>query len=367
MSISSEDLADLFHEAPCGYLLLTADGEIKEANATIERWLDMAAESLVGRRLRDLLSTPGRIFFETSFAPQLRLSGSIEEVMLDLLRRDGERLPVLVNASERRDAEGRAVAVRVIVMRAPERRGYERDLLGREALAVQMLADEQVVSGLREQFIAVLGHDLRNPLASVTSGVRLLQRDPSRERAEQIAAMMHAGVLRMSGMIDNVLDFARGRLGGGISLQRGPADLEAALLQVIDELRAAHPGRDIAFNCRLPGLIDCDVLRMSQLVSNLVGNACAHGDPATFVAVEAFVMEGVLEISVANGGAAIPEHKLLKLFEPFSHEPGSAPRQGLGLGLFIASQIAISHGGLLTVNSSDSETRFTYRMSLASA
>mgnify|MGYP002385169961 CR=1 FL=1 len=346
---------------------MSPDGAIIRANITFARWLGVTPSELIGRRFRDLLSVAGRIFYETNFAPLLRLRGGFEEVALDLVKADGGKLPILVNASERRDADDALVEVRVVAVRATERRGYERDLQDREAAAVQRLADEQAISTLREQFIAVLGHDLRNPLSSVSSGVRLLMRDPSREKAERIAAMMHASVLRMSGMIENVLDFARGRLGGGISLQRGPADLETTLLQVVDELRTAHPERQIDLTYSLPELVDCDAPRMSQLISNLVGNACTHGDPATFVAVDAFAEEGLLEVSVANGGARIPEHKLQALFEPFSHEPGSAPRQGLGLGLFISSQIAKSHGGVLTVSSSDTETRFTFRMPLASA
>jgi signal transduction histidine kinase len=226
------------------------------------------------------------------------------------------------------------------------------------------LLDALGASDLREQFIAVLGHDLRNPLASVSSGVRLLQRNPSKEKADQIAAMMHASVLRMSGLIENVLDFARGRLSGGISLHRGPADLEAAIRQVVDELRTAHPNRRIDEHYALPPLVDCDVTRMSQLVSNLVGKACTHSDPETFVAVNASETGASLEIFVANGGAPIPESKLATLFKPFSRERGSSPVKGLGLGLFIASEIATSHGGSLTADSS-SETRFTFRMPLA--
>ena len=138
-------------------------------------------------------------------------------------------------------------------------------------------------------------------------------------------------------------------------------------MQAAAELRAAHPGRVIDEAYRLPPLIDCDAPRLSQLVSNLVGNAIAHGDPATFVRLEASTTETELEIAVSNGGDPIPDSKMKSLFEPFSHEAGSTPRKGLGLGLFIASQIASSHGGVLTVSSSVSETRFTFRMPLATA
>jgi sigma-B regulation protein RsbU (phosphoserine phosphatase) len=357
---------DHFELAPCGYLLLAADGHVTRVNTILTHWLQMRADDIVDRPFRNLLTVPGRILYETNIAPLLRLQGGFEEVALDLIRGD-DKMPVLLNAVAQEDELGNLLGVRMTLVRAQERRGYERDLQGREAAAMRMLHDAQAASELREQFIAVLGHDLRNPLASVSSGVRLLQRSPSKERADQIAAMMQASVLRMSALIENVLDFARGRLGGGISLQRAPADLEAAIAQVVDELRSAHPSRTFDTNYSLPPLVDCDAARMSQMLSNLIGNACTHGDHATSVVVGASVGKGGLEIFVANGGAQIPGDKLQSLFKPFSREPGSAPVQGLGLGLYIASEIARSHGGTLEASSSERETRFTFRMPLALA
>lgn len=361
------DLLDLFEHAPCGYLVVSTDGRIDKVNATLAQWIGRTAADLTGRRLNELMTVGSSVMYETSFAPLLRLKGAFEEVALDFVTADGQKLAVVVSASERRDPGGRPTAIRMVAARATERRGYERDLQSSEAAAVRSLADEREIAGLREQFIAVLGHDLRNPLASVSSGVHLLLRDPSREKAQRIAGMMHASVLRMATMIENVLDFARGRLGGGVSLQRAPADLEATIRQVTAELRAANPGRAISETYDLPPLVDCDASRVSQLISNLVGNAIAHGDPATFVAVESFVREDELEIAVTNGGKPIPADKMTTLFEPFSYESGSAPRRGLGLGLFIASQIAKSHGGALTASSTSTETRFTFRMPLATA
>lgn len=362
-----DELIDLFERAPCGYLLLSTDGRIEKVNDTFAKWVGHGPVDLQGRRLTDLLSVGAAVLFETSFLPLLHLKGAFEEGALDLLTATGEALAVLVSASERPGVAGRPAAIRMVAMRATQRRGYEHDLRQSQQTAVRDLADERATAGLREQFIAVLGHDLRNPLASLSSGVRLLRRDPSREKAERVAAMMQASVLRMTAMIENVLDFARGRLGGGIDLQRTAVDLETAIRQVAAELRAANPGRIIDESYSLPPLVDCDPSRISQLVSNLVGNAIAHGDPATFVAVESFVSEGVVEIAVANGGEPIPASKMKTLFEPFSYEAGSVPRTGLGLGLFIAAQIAKSHGGTLTAQSSLAETRFTFRMPLATA
>ena len=179
--------------------------------------------------------------------------------------------------------------------------------------------------------------------------------------------MMRASVLRMTDMIENVLDFARGRLGGGFSLRRAPTDLEATILHVVDELRAAYPERSIDVQSAVPALVDCDGPRMAQLLSNLVGNACVQGDPAIPVTINASAMEQAVELSVGNGGVPISEARMHTLFQPFSRQLGSAPAPGLGLGLFIASEIAIAHGGTLTASSSAAETRFTFRMPLASA
>ncbi len=233
------------------------------------------------------------------------------------------------------------------------------------AMTHKALLAETGASALREQFIAVLGHDLRNPLAAIASGVRILQRSPSKERADQVAGMMQASVHRMTGMIENVLDFARGRLGGGVALHLAPADLDATVRHVVQEARAAFPAATLVERLDLPRPISCDAPRLSQMLSNLLGNACTHGDRAQPVEVDAAVVQGVLEIAVVNSGPAIPDETMATLFKPFARGIDTAPRQGLGLGLYIASEIAKSHGGELRAASSDESTRFVFRMPVA--
>ena len=103
------------------------------------------------------------------------------------------------------------------------------------------LTSQREEAELREQFIAVLGHDLRNPLASIAAGMRLIQKSKLDEQAEAIVLMMQKSVMRMASLIDNVLDFARGRLGGGITLTLSAQPLEPTLQQVVDELQSTHP------------------------------------------------------------------------------------------------------------------------------
>jgi len=228
------------------------------------------------------------------------------------------------------------------------------------------LLDARAAAELREQFIAVLGHDLRNPLAAVDAAARLLKKRPLDPHSKTLLDHLQASVDRMAGLIDNVLDFARGRLGGGFIVDRSvsPA-LESALLQVVDELATARPDREIVADVRLAEPVNGDARRLAQLLSNLVGNAVTHGAPNGPIRVYARSSGGTFDLSVSNAGEPIPPATLARLFEPFSRASAKPHQQGLGLGLYIAREIARAHSGVLEVASDAAETRFTFRMPLA--
>ena len=236
------------------------------------------------------------------------------------------------------------------------------DAANRLAASEARLLSERETSELREQFIAVLGHDLRNPLASIAAGTKLLTRG-SRDAAP-ILALMEQSVARMSALIDNVLDFARGRLGGGIALNRATQALEPVLSQVIAELRASFPANRIETDFDLTRQVECDSGRIAQLFSNLLANALTHGAAGTPVWVRASTRADAFELSVANAGEPIPPNAINRLFQPFYRVSAEDARQGLGLGLYIAAEIARAHGGKLDLVSSPQETRFTFHMPL---
>src|SRR4029079_12436764 len=174
------------------------------------------------------------------------------------------------------------------MIKATDRRRYERELLNARDDAKTNLENERETSALRAQFIAVLGHELRNPLASISAGARILGREAKSDKEHQVIAMLETTVVRMAGLIDNVLDFARGRLGGGLTLDRDTRKpLEPVLHQVIDELRLSSPGRQIEAQYAINAPVDCDRRRIGQLVSNLVGNAISHGASNQSVRVRA--------------------------------------------------------------------------------
>ena len=224
------------------------------------------------------------------------------------------------------------------------------------------LFDATQAAELREQFIAVLGHDLRNPLASIEAGTRLLADAQLEGRPAKILALMQDSCRRMARLIDDVLDFARGRLGGGLPLRMtAGGKLPELLHQVVAELRAVHPDRVIEAEISPPDAIICDPSRLAQLLSNLIGNALTHGDKASPVSVRAGTEGERFVISVSNQGVPIPEDKLRCLFQPFKRGEGGRT-EGLGLGLYIAAEIAEAHGGRLDVRSDEEETCFSFSM-----
>jgi signal transduction histidine kinase len=234
------------------------------------------------------------------------------------------------------------------------------DLSRRVDASEAALLDEREAARLREQFIAVLGHDLRNPLSSIAGTAAVLARTPLPEPVTGLVTRMQNSVRRMAGLIDNLMDFARGRLGGGITIKLERAPLAPALEQVVAELHTSQRPIETSFD--LPEPVVCDRARIAQLFSNLLANALVHGRPGAPVHAGARVVDGSLEVFVANDGDPIPPSTRARLFAPFARGEVAENQSGLGLGLYIASEIARAHGGTVAVDSSSAETRFTLRI-----
>ena len=225
------------------------------------------------------------------------------------------------------------------------------------------LVGERETSELREQFIAVLGHDLRTPLGSILLGAELLEKEPLSERARGVVMRMRRSAHRMAALVNDVVDFTRGRMGGGIAVDlQAYTCLVSPLTQVVEELRGAHPARDIEMDFTFGSPVQCDVQRIQQLLANLLHNALVYGDPSEPVQVRGASQNGIFELSITNRGPAMSQATIDQLFKPFWRASAHASNEGLGLGLFIVSEIARSHGGDLHVASTDDSTRFTFRL-----
>ena len=231
------------------------------------------------------------------------------------------------------------------------------------------LLDERASRELREQFIAILGHDLRNPLQAVYANGDLLERKLKDPVLTAIAGRIKTNARRMSSLIDDVLDFARGRLGGGIDVELTEVkNLNIGLNTVVQEMLDAQPGCEIISHINVVHSIRCDLGRLQQIASNLLGNALAHGLERSPVKITATADDNDFVLEVWNAGEPIPRDSIDKIFEPFWRHSISATRKGLGLGLHICSQIVRAHQGRISVTSSkEYGTQFTVRLPLRTA
>jgi signal transduction histidine kinase len=226
-----------------------------------------------------------------------------------------------------------------------------------------LLADAQQTAELREQFIAVLGHDLRTPLSAILMAVQVARRKEPDARLLPLLDQIGRSAQRISALVDDVVDFTRGRMGGGIALELRREDkLNLVFEQVIAELRDIYPERGIDARLQPIGTLMCDPGRMGQLLSNLLKNALVHGAADQPITVNASHAGGVFRLTVANAGPRIPDEVKRQLFKPFWRGSAKVAREGLGLGLFIVSEIARSHGGSIEVETSGTRTCFIYTM-----
>ncbi|WP_095155286.1 GAF domain-containing sensor histidine kinase [Pseudomonas sp. Irchel 3E13] len=212
------------------------------------------------------------------------------------------------------------------------------------------LASAHEQGRLREQFVAVLGHDLRTPLSAVRMSADLLETKTTDKRSLKLVSAIRNSALRMGVLIENVLDLARGRMGGGIPIKRQLVDdLGHTLGLTLAEHQSSHPNVTFLPALDLPSGVYCDPVRISQVLSNLLGNAVTHGSTTTPVTVQAHALNDEIVISVTNQGPPIPAQLMPLLFEPFTRSEAGQHGEGLGLGLYIASQIVTAHNGTLNV------------------
>jgi signal transduction histidine kinase/DNA-binding response OmpR family regulator len=248
---------------------------------------------------------------------------------------------------------------------------FAEDFARRAAMAIENAQAHAALSAaleFNERFVAILGHDLRNPLAAIDMAAGVLRQrvaitnDPS---AVRVLDRVRSSSCRMSRMIEQVLDLTRSRLAGGLAISPGPMDLCDTLTGIVNELRMSHPSRTIVLRCQsLTGSWDRD--RLEQVFSNLIANAIHYGEVTKPVTIAARRENGVVLVDVHNDGEPIPEQLRVQLFNPFrrgSRDSRTSKTDGLGLGLYISHQIAVAHGGDLDVRSSPSEGT-TFRVTL---
>ena len=361
--------ADLWEQAPCGLLVTGADGTMLYANATICRWLGYELAQLVGvKRFADVMPMGARVFLQTHWTPLLQIQGSVSEVQLDLLHREGHRLPMILNAI-RRERDGR-VQDEIAVLIATDRKTYERELLSARAKAETVAIDlEQAQLKLREanealaaehrrkdEFLATLAHELRNPLAPLSNLVDVIKlRGREARLSERELQVLSRQVMQMARLVDDLMNVSRISL-GRIDLRMEPSDLTQLLRFVAEEALPTVQAAGLTMRAELPAAplwANVDRARLTQIVANLLNNSIKYSLPDAHIVLRAAEVDGAAIIEVSDTGIGIPPDQLTKIFTMFSQLTPALERSqgGLGIGLALVKGLVALHGGTVEAHS----------------
>jgi PAS domain S-box-containing protein len=344
---SAAVLDALFGAAPAGLGLLDAEMRYVRVNDHMARLHGVPAERLLGKPFweaappvahEDLVRDFGEVaagrsaFVERTLVVPPRVPGDTERTFVVTL------YPATVS--------GRLIGVGALVREVTEARVAEQ---------------------ARRHVLGVVGHDLRSPLMAIAASAELLATGPLEERAARSVARILRASGRMEGIIRALVDYTAVQGGGGIVLHRRPVDLAGLVRAAAEECETAHPGRTVRVTAPEPVRGEWDGDRLGQAIVNLVGNALQYSPEGSPVDVACFAVGPHAFVEVTNDGAPIPADQAAHLFEPFRRGgDGRTQRgKGLGLGLYIAVQIAAAHGGTIRVRSGKERgTTFSVRLPL---
>jgi PAS domain S-box-containing protein len=318
--------------------------------------------------------------FSVFYPPEVAGSGKCDEELVIAaregrfeeegwrVRKDGSRFWASVTITALREPSGTLVGFAKVTRDLTERVKNE-SILQQLAAEKAAHAEKARTQEFQERFVAILGHDLRNPLSAIDMGAALVSRRAASLHDEvtvRVADRMRSSSRRMSRMIEQILDLARSRLGGGLEIKPQPMMLCPTITLIVDEIRAAHPAREIDVRCPATAAGSWDADRLEQVFSNLVGNAIHYGDPRRPVTIDVREDGPDVIVAVHNEGPPISEALQTELFSPFrrgERDSKTTETSGLGLGLYISRELVVAHGGDLDVRSTSTEGT-TFRIKL---
>ncbi|SFD89053.1 hybrid sensor histidine kinase/response regulator [Massilia yuzhufengensis] len=381
------DADALYDQAPCALLVADADGLLLRANATACSWLGFSPPELVGKvRIQELMTVGARLFHHTHCQPVLQVRGSVAELQIDLRHRDGTRLPMLVNIVRRRD--GALVRDQWALFMATERQSYERELrnarkAAEEALEARRGAESQLqavnaalsaADRRKDEFLATLSHELRNPLAPMRSALEVLRLTVGAEGANpRLLSVFDRQLHHLTHLVDDLMEVSR-ITQDKMELRREALDLAAlARAAVLDTAGLMdHARHHLQLDLPpLPVTVDADPTRISQVLVNLLTNAAKYTPDGGRIVLSLTCEDGEAVLAVVDNGIGLPAHALATVFDMFSQlEPAlERSRGGLGIGLALVRGIVELHGGAIEAHS-EGEGRgscFRVRLPLAQA
>ena len=355
----------LYERAACGLLLTDTNGLIRRANATACGWLLYEPWELLDKvRVQDLLTVGGRVFHQTHITPILQLQGSVGEVQLEMRRRDKTRVSLLINIVRRR--HGDTVYDELALLVSEDRRSYERELLlarkaaeaaldaryGAEAKLHALNEQLSLADRRKDEFIATLSHELRNPLAPMHSALEVMKlKSSGHAMLEPVLPVFERQLNHLTHLVDDLMEISR-ITQGRMELRRAALDLGTVVRAAAADVAPLIDASGHALDVSLPPetlVVEGDATRLTQVIVNLLTNAAKYTPRGGRIWLEAGRRDGQAEISVRDNGIGIPQESLASVFDMFSQlEPALDRSQGgLGIGLALVKGIVTLHGGAI--------------------
>ena len=350
------DWQDLYEHAPCAYLSTLPDGTIVRANRTFLEWLGAEREQIIGvARLQSLLSIGSRIYYETHYSPLLQMQGFVNEIALEMRRSDGAVRPVVASARQLRNADGTARVNRVALFDSTDRRKYERELVHAHKQAEQSARELANANRQKTEFIAMLAHELRSPLAPVRNALEVLRQSKNDERVvNRTTGIMHRQVGQIVRLVEDLFDVSR--VGQDkLSLRRVPVDLGSVIHHAAEASAPLLEESGIAYRAQLPDnpiYVEADAARLVQVVGNILNNAAKFTPRGGSVSLTVERVGDAALIRIRDTGIGIAAEALPHIFDMFMQAEGTIEsRSGLGIGLTLAKSLVDRHDGTISVHS----------------
>jgi signal transduction histidine kinase/CheY-like chemotaxis protein len=353
-ALMDERAEDLYEYAPCGYLSTLPNGLIVKINATMLQWMGLERqEVLLKKRLQDLLSIGGKMFYETHHAPLMQMQGFVNELSYDLTPRAGGILPVLINSVQIKDNAGMPLLNRITVFNITDRRKYELELLNAKKKAEE-------AARAKASFLSTVSHEFRTPMNAIIGIADLLQKTNLSDQQAHYVDILKFSSENLLNLINDILDFSKIEA-GKIKLEEGPFDLRLLLQNTLGSLsfKAQEKGLalSLSFEEAVPGFVYGDAGKLGQVLTNLLGNALKFTEQGEVrLQVKPLAQGGEmaeLEFRVMDTGIGIAPDQHQRIFEEFTQGSQEITTKygGTGLGLSISQRLLKLFGSRLFLKS----------------
>jgi PAS domain S-box-containing protein len=341
-------LASIIETSDDAIISKSLDGVIQSWNTAAERLFGYKADEAIGRHI-SLVIPPDRVAEEDHIISSLKAGQRVEHFETERLRSDGQRIFVSLTISPIKDADGQVVGASKIVRDVTERKRAEENLR-------RLAADLSEADRRKNEFLAMLAHELRNPLAPISNAAQALRLASSdRAAVESASKMLERQVGQMSRLVDDLLDMSR-ITRGKIELRREQVELAPIVEQAVEAVRAHYQSMSHELTVVLPSpplRVNADPVRLTQVIGNLLNNACKFTDKGGHIALTVERDGGQARIRVRDNGVGVAADQLPHLFEMFVQADTSLERSrdGLGIGLTLVKTLVEMHGGSVDARS----------------